>query len=227
MLARGASGSSGERAKTRSSAGGERLAWTGSSTRTPVSPSTTVSARAAFRSATTGRPHAWASTGTMPKSSTPGQQGRGRRSIQRRESPRSSASRGTARPAPAAALQAAQLGAGADDRQRLAEHPRGVDGRSRGACRARGRTRREGLRERGGDRPEDDKRLCLQEDTRRSTRDYSIGGSAPQHSANWRRSGRPGPPSPDPIAPCPAMTGLSSPVAAAARPAPAPKYASN
>ena len=40
------------------------------------------------------------------------------------------------------------------------------------------------------------KSLYLQEDTQRSTRDYSIGGSALQHSGSSRRSGRPGPPWP-------------------------------
>ncbi len=41
-------------------------------TSTPVTPSTTVSSAPPRPSATTGRPQAWASTGTMPKSSSPG-----------------------------------------------------------------------------------------------------------------------------------------------------------
>ena len=43
-----------------------------SSTSVPVSPSTIVSSAPPRASATTGRPHACASSGTMPKSSSPG-----------------------------------------------------------------------------------------------------------------------------------------------------------
>ena len=58
-------------AARRAIAVGERLG-VGSSTRTPVSPATTVSSAPPRPSATTGRPHACASSGTMPKSSSPG-----------------------------------------------------------------------------------------------------------------------------------------------------------
>ena len=82
--------------------------------------------------------------------------------------------------------------------------------RRRAVCRARGPTRSGSPSGVAWRRHRDDKRLYLQEDTRRSTRDYSIGGSAPQHIASWRRSGRPGRPWPDPSAPARAITGRSS-----------------
>jgi hypothetical protein len=65
-------------------------------------------------------------------------------------------------------------------------------------CRARAPTRRGNQNRRNGHRPKAGKSLCLQGDTRRSTRDYSIGGSASQHSASWRQTDRPCPPSPHP-----------------------------
>ena len=50
----------------------------------------------------------------------------------------------------------------------------------------------------------------LQEDTQRSTRDYSIGGSCPQHIESSRESGRRGRPSRRPTGPAAARTGRSS-----------------
>ena len=97
-------------------------------TSTPVTPSTTVSSAPPRASATTGRPHACASTGTMPKSSSPGQQDDTRLAVQRRGSPRRCSLPRNSTPGPARLRAAGRLGPAADDAQRDAGLPAGVDG---------------------------------------------------------------------------------------------------
>ena len=143
-------------------------------------------------SATTGRPQACASTGTMPKSSSPGISTARRPLVEVANLARRSASPVNSTSALAArghAPQARLFRSLADDRQRRAD-PGGTRGSRRpAACREpalkrRGRTARDAGRAQGG------KRLYRQEDTRRSTHDYSIGGFSPQHNENSPHSGR-------------------------------------
>ena len=87
-------------------------------TSTPVSPSITRFERAARASATTGRPHACASTGTMPKSSSPGSSTARRRGTASRMSSSVSQPRNsTSRRLPSRAARAS-LRAVADDLER-------------------------------------------------------------------------------------------------------------
>ena len=86
-------------------------------------------------------------------------------------------------------LQTSSLGPRADNRQGAASR-RQASIATRGVW-GRGPTRSGNLSASHGDCHRDDKRLYLQEDTRRSTRDCSIGGSAPQHIASWLHSCRP------------------------------------
>ena len=142
----------------------------GSSTSTPVSPATTVSSAPPRPSATTGRPQACASSGTMPKSSSPGSSttaargGRASRISSSDSRPRNSTSPS------GATLERGALGAVADDLQRHA----GQRGRPRWpprcACRARAPTRSSakrsggqpsGLKEVGVDRRIHDGRLAI------------------------------------------------------------------
>ena len=100
----------------------------GSSTSTPVSPSLTVSSAPPRPSATTGRPQACASSGTMPKSSSPGSSTAARAPIQLADVFVGDAGRGTRRRPPAMPLERARA-RGRRRRSSAARRPAaGVDG---------------------------------------------------------------------------------------------------
>ena len=112
-----------------------------SSTSTPVTPSTTVSQAPPAPSATTGVPHACASTGTMPKSSIPGSSTRGAADTAR-GSPRRSASPGTRTSGPGQRARAAPApGPCPTIVERHADAPAGLDGDVEALVRAPARTR--------------------------------------------------------------------------------------
>ena len=150
-------------------------------------------------SATTGVPHACASTGTIPKSSVPGQQHGRPPADTAPASRRRTSSRENAHPGPASAPAAPASGPRPTMSSRAPRRRHASMARSTRLYGTSADTMRNGGSVHGSG--QDGKRLYLQEDTRRSTRDYSIGGSGPQHRASSRRSGRPGPPSPHPTAP--------------------------
>ncbi len=139
-----------------------------------------LDARRRGPSATTGRPQAWASSGTMPKSSSPGSSttlarriefahrrrpARGRETVRRPRAPRSSADR---------------VRTVADDLQRHAGQGAGVDGELDSLV---GHERRHDQRKRLRRAPSGtEERPCRRVDTPLMPRDYSIGRSCPQHS---------------------------------------------
>ena len=131
-------------------------------------------------SATTGRPHACASSGTMPKSSSPGSSDDRRPAVQVANVVVATRGRGTARSPPARALERGALRAVADDVQRHAGEAARVDGDVDALVGDEGRhDEREPL---GCRRVRDGRTRCRRADTPQSPRDYSIGGSCPQHS---------------------------------------------
>ena len=183
-------------------------------------------ARRRGRRATTGVPHACASTGTMPKSSIAGQKHGARLRDRDRESFVGCASRGTRRSGPAIARRRACSGSAPDDFQRHADASGRPRWRRRAACRARGPTRSGSWVELGGWRLAACRSQYLQEDTQWSTRDYSIGGSCPQHIESSRESGPRAPPSRHPTGP--AAPSPAGGARLAATPTwSGPKYASN
>ena len=181
----------------------------------------TVSRAPPSSSATTGVPHAWASTGTMPKSSIPGSSTARACWYSVANLARRSASPGT-RTSGAAPARCSRASSGPvpDDRQRHrrpAGRPRSP---RRAACRARARTRPGSLAElaRGPSRAV---KVSVYRRIHNGRPAIIVSADpAPQHIESSRQSGRPGPPSPRSQRASPAITGRSSRLAQFARPEP-------
>ena len=147
----------------------------------PVSPATTVSSAPPRPSATTGRPHACASSGTMPKSSSPGRSDDRGAAIQVADLLVASGGRGTATFAGSRGARARRargrrptIFSGTPARRA------GVDGEVDALV---GHQRRHDERETlGRDAVRVKESRCRRADTPRSPRDYSIGRSCPQHN---------------------------------------------
>ena len=173
-----------------------------SSTSTPVTPSTHGFAA---RRPLPARPPACRRPAPRPgrcrSPRRPGSSTAAARLIQRRESPRPMRQPRNSTPGAGQPSQPRLFGPSPDDAQRRPEPPAGIDGDVEALVgHERGHDEEAGVGSargsgRGG------KRSYRQEDTQRSTRDYSIGGSCPQHIESSRQSGRPARPSPRPTAP--------------------------
>ena len=146
-------------------------------------PATTVSSAPPRAYATTGRPHACASSGTMPKSSSPGSI----TTAARRYSSRTSSLRAASEKLTSCSLSSRarrsslpRSGPSPTIFSGTPAMPAGVNGEIEPLI---GHERRHDQAHTARERPRrDGKNQCRPADTPQSPRDYSIGGSCPQHN---------------------------------------------